>query len=162
MDWEAIGALGEIAGAAAVVLSLVYLAKQINISNRLARAEAFRIPNSDLGALNAAFGTDPAWRRAMQQAIIEQAQHADLAPDDALALDMYQISITNLYEQLFREVREGILDERMLSEFGAKPVIESEYYRSWVWPRYRAAFGPSFADYFEKRFELRSQKPSDG
>ena len=34
MNWEAIGALGEIAGALAVVASLVYLATQIRQSNK--------------------------------------------------------------------------------------------------------------------------------
>ena len=40
MDWEAIGAVGEIVGAIAVVLSLAYLAIQIRQSNRLAIREA--------------------------------------------------------------------------------------------------------------------------
>ena len=35
MNWDAIGALGEVAGAVAVVLTLVYLAKQIHHSNKL-------------------------------------------------------------------------------------------------------------------------------
>ncbi|PCI77449.1 MAG: hypothetical protein COB20_08040 [SAR86 cluster bacterium] len=40
MNWEAIGAVGEILGAIAVVLSLAYLAIQIRQSNRLAVREA--------------------------------------------------------------------------------------------------------------------------
>ena len=49
MNWEAIGAIGEIVGAAAVVISLVYLALQIRTQNRETRVasaheifEAFR------------------------------------------------------------------------------------------------------------------------
>ena len=42
MDWDAIGALGEIFGALAVVATLGYLAKQIRQSNLLAQAEAER------------------------------------------------------------------------------------------------------------------------
>jgi len=42
MNWEAIGAVGEIAGAVAVVLSLIYLASQIRHSNRLMTLEATR------------------------------------------------------------------------------------------------------------------------
>ena len=37
MSWEAIGAIGEIVGAAAVVLSLVYLGRQIEHQNRESR-----------------------------------------------------------------------------------------------------------------------------
>lgn len=40
MNWEAIGAIGEIVGALAVVGSLIYLATQISVSNRSARNAA--------------------------------------------------------------------------------------------------------------------------
>ena len=40
MNWEAIGAVGEIIGAAAVVATLGYLAFQTRQSNKLARSEA--------------------------------------------------------------------------------------------------------------------------
>lgn len=38
MNWDAIGAIGEIIGALAVVISLAYLASQIRIQNRESRA----------------------------------------------------------------------------------------------------------------------------
>ena len=37
MNWEAIGAIGEIVGAIAVVGSLIYLATQIHVSNLAAK-----------------------------------------------------------------------------------------------------------------------------
>jgi len=40
MNWNAIGAVGEIAGAAAVVISLLYLGKQIRSQNRESRIAA--------------------------------------------------------------------------------------------------------------------------
>ena len=40
MNWEAIGAIGEIIGATAVVVSLVYLAGQIRTQNRQNRTAA--------------------------------------------------------------------------------------------------------------------------
>jgi hypothetical protein len=42
MNWEAIGAIGEILGALAVVASLVYLAIQIKQSSRIERSRAFQ------------------------------------------------------------------------------------------------------------------------
>ena len=50
MNWDAAGAIGEIVGAFAVVMSLIYLASKIRIQNREARissvhdiTEAFRL-----------------------------------------------------------------------------------------------------------------------
>lgn len=66
VNWTAVGTVARIISTLAVVLSVVYLARQVEVSNRLARAEASRTPNSDLNALNASFGTDPVFRPAMQ------------------------------------------------------------------------------------------------
>ena len=40
MSWAAAGAIGQLVGALAVVISLVYLASQIRIQNRESRAAA--------------------------------------------------------------------------------------------------------------------------
>ena len=42
MNWDAIGATGEIAGAAAVVVPLVYLARQIRQSNAVSAAQVYQ------------------------------------------------------------------------------------------------------------------------
>ena len=42
MNWDAIGAVGEIIGAIAVVVSLMYLAIQIRTSSKLAKAQMFQ------------------------------------------------------------------------------------------------------------------------
>ena len=68
MNWEMLGAVADTAGAIAVVVSLVYLSRQVADTNRLARAEASRAPNSDLNMLNASFGTDRAFRAALRRA----------------------------------------------------------------------------------------------
>lgn len=42
MNWDAIGAIGEIAGAAAVVATLVYLARQIRHNNAVSEAHVYQ------------------------------------------------------------------------------------------------------------------------
>ena len=42
MNWDAIGAVGEVVGAAGVIFTLLYLAMQIRQSNRLARFQTYR------------------------------------------------------------------------------------------------------------------------
>ena len=45
MNWDAIGAIGELAGALAVVLTLFYLARQIKTSSDVSKAELFERTN---------------------------------------------------------------------------------------------------------------------
>jgi hypothetical protein len=42
MNWEAFGATGEWAGATAVVITLIYLARQIRQQNKIAKFDAYQ------------------------------------------------------------------------------------------------------------------------
>jgi hypothetical protein len=71
---------------------------------------ASRTPNSDLNSINASFGTDPTLRAGMRE-VLTGSSRTELEPDQRLILDFHHISITNLQEQLAREIREGIVTE---------------------------------------------------
>lgn len=149
MSWEALSTLGELVGAVAVVVSLVYLSRQIRQSNQLARAEASRTPTSDLNMLNASFGVNPAFQAALRKAI-EGAERQEFGPEDRVLLDLYFVSVTNIYEQLTREVREGILGEQAL-DFGGKGLFELPFYRT-SWPILKPFLSSPFTEEFEKRY----------
>lgn len=95
MTIQDLGSIGELTAAVATVVTLAYLAIQIRTTNRLARAEASRTPNSDLNALNAAFGTQALFRSSMRH-ILNGAGRRDMEEDARTMLDFYLISITNL------------------------------------------------------------------
>lgn len=151
MTWDTVGAIAQVASAIGVVVSLIYLARQLRMSNRLARAEAYRAPNSDLNSLNATFSTDVVFRAAFRKAL-EGATRDNLEPDERTALDGYLISVTNIYEQLARETREGILDPGTLA-FQARGLLQLPYYRT-SWTFYRENLSPAFVEEFEKRHSL--------
>lgn len=151
MTVQDLGSLGEFVAAIATVATLIYLASQIRASNRLARAEASRTPNSDLNSLNAAFGTDPIFRAAIRE-VLTGASRDELEQSDRTLLDYYLISITNIQEQLAREIREGVLDPDAL-DFGGAGLFLLPYYRT-SWSLYRDYLSSSFVVAFEKQYEL--------
>jgi len=146
-----LGSLGELVAAIATVATLGYLGLQIRISNRLARAEASRIPNSDLNSINCSFGTNAAFLAALRQ-VLTGAERSQLEPLDRTLIDMYLLSITNLQEQLLRELRAGIVGEDAL-DFGGAGLFLLPYYRT-SWPIYRSYLTADFVDQFERRYDL--------
>jgi len=146
-----LGSLGEFIAAIATVATLIYLAIQIRASNRIARAEASRAPNSDLNSINAAFGTEPLFRKSMRQ-VVGGASRVEFEEDARLFVDYYLLSITNIQEQLAREVRERIVGAEAL-DFGGAGLFLLPYYRD-SWPLYRDHLSSSFVEAFEKRYEL--------
>ncbi|WOJ97688.1 hypothetical protein R0137_03720 [Congregibacter brevis] len=157
MNWEAIAATSEVVGAIAVVVSLVYLATQVAVSNRLARAEAWRVPNSDLNSLNAAFATDPVFRSAQFKLYHQGVDRSGLSNDECVAIDMYIVSVLNIYEQIYREVREGTLKEYSIRDFGASSILDLLYFQE-SWSLYKPSLGASFVEYFESNVISKSER----
>ena len=141
-----VGVIAQIVSVIGVVVSVVYLARQVDIANRLARAEASRTPNSDLNLLNATFGTDPVFRSEFQN-VLRGAVRAEVGADARMAIDLYLISMTNLQDQLVREIRAGILEEDA-QDFGGAGLFLLPYYRS-SWPIFRPYFNSKFVQMFE-------------
>jgi len=151
MNWDMLTALSELAGVIAVVISLVYLGRQVRMANMLARAEASRTPTSDLNMLNASFGQNRDFQVALRKAVGGQERPAFEA-DERVLLDLYFVSVTNIYEQLLREYREGILGEDAL-DFGGKGLFELPFYKT-SWPILRPFLSSSFVGEFEQRYSL--------
>jgi hypothetical protein len=157
VNWDMISAIGEITGALAVVVSLVYLGRQIAFSNRLAQAEAFRSPISDINNLNATFAMDPVYRDAVFR-VIEGSSPEELDSDEIRLVEIFMISVLNCYEQLFREVRRGVLEEAALSEFGGNFLFQLPFLRG-RWQGMRQRLGPPFVEYIESTFDMRCPEP---
>ena len=156
MNWELVGILADVVGAGAVVASLVYLARQIALSNKLARAEAYRQPNSDLTSLNATFTTIPVFNLALRR-VFRGASRAEFNEEERAVLDAYMVSVSNLFEQLAREIREGILDADAFENFGGYGLIITQYYRtSWALYKNAGAMGKKFQNQLEELFDLDS------
>ena len=67
MNWDAIGAFGEILGATAVFVTLAYLAAQIRQANDLARFNASKDLLNQFNDLNRIVATDSEVRRALMK-----------------------------------------------------------------------------------------------
>ena len=65
MDWNAVGAVGEILGAVAVFLTLLYLAAQIRQANKMAHFETTREIMAQFNACNHLIATDPSIREVL-------------------------------------------------------------------------------------------------
>ncbi len=114
MNWDAIGAIGEIAGAAGVILTLVYLTSQLRQNTRALRTSAYQMYNER---------TDSFWDFQAEHAgvlgpLLEQGVPYD-ALDGAqkIVLDASMMKGFNVLEGMFLNHRSGIVSD---SEFREK------------------------------------------
>ena len=110
------------------------------------------MPSSELNSVNTAFGTDPSVRAAIRKVFAGSCRE-ELDADERILVDYYLISATNIYEQIAREIQEGILSPDMLADFGGKGLFVLPYYRT-SWSIYRDHLSSQLVDEFERQYEL--------
>ncbi len=86
MNWDAIGAVGEILGAAAVLITLLYLATQVKQTNKIARFNSTRELMGQFDDLNRLVVTDAGLRQIL-------AKEGELSDDEREQL----YSFANMY-----------------------------------------------------------------
>ncbi|MCR9277845.1 MAG: hypothetical protein NXH85_07695 [Pseudomonadaceae bacterium] len=59
MNWDALGAIAELLGAIAVIASLLYLGRQIQVSNRQSKAQTFHLAASEQSRVSDAITNVP-------------------------------------------------------------------------------------------------------
>ncbi len=142
MDWNAIGAIGEIIGALAVFLTLVYLALQIRQNTKAIQASAVDAGISRLNDVRESVYENGDLTRIYIQGI---AQPADLDEESRvrfrLLLHNILLAISNIYSQtsytglsLSTWESQLVILERIIDSPGGR----------WFWKGYRLEFEDSF------------------
>ena len=147
MNWDAIGAIGEIVGAFAVVLSLVYLAVQIRTQNKEARLASMH-------------DTVAAQRESMRTflepnvsedfiAVVEDFNKAD--PVQRLRFTMVVMIALKANQDAYLQFLEYRLGEDFFHPFGAQlaDMMANESTRM-VWKLRKHQFDGRFQDYVDK------------
>lgn len=127
MNWDAIGALGEIFGAIAVLVTVAYLARQVRGSNELARFTSSKELISQFNELNRIVTTDPELRRVLMKP-------DSLSADEQEQMYNFAMMFCNVWVLVQTAHDNDQIDDALYAA-GAKDVlIEVER-----WPNFKAA-----------------------
>jgi len=108
MNWEAIGAIGEIVGAVAVVVTLVYLIIQIKQNTRGTHAITIQTNVNSFNNINALLATNPELAEIFDRG---GSDPASLTEREAYSYLWFVRSYMNLYQNLFDQFLQGTLPE---------------------------------------------------
>ncbi len=130
MNWEAIGAVGEIAGALAVIMSLLYLASQIRENNKSTRYGAVQnlLDNTTqfLGRLSSDKETMGLWIKGME---LDES----LTQEEWIRFGLLCMELTYLWERVFYLKQTHDIDPYLLetSDKSRKNIMGAHGYRYW-------------------------------
>ena len=145
MNWEAISALGQIIGAIAVVISVIYLALQVRSNARQTRLASMRSMSDAFNGFLQGLAGNPQmgdlWYRGVTD--YESIQGGDLPRFNALIDHLFRI-----YEDMFYQKLEGHLDPRVWRGFEApmRDIIAYPGIQAW-WRSRSHWFSEEFANF---------------
>jgi len=107
VDWDALGAIGEILGAVAVFLTLLYLAAQIRQTNKMARFETTREIMGQFNACNQLYATDASIREVLLKT-------SELTTEEAEQLYSYVDLYCNAWATTQLAFNQGLVEAGMV------------------------------------------------
>ena len=148
MSWEAIGAVGEAVGALAVILTLFYVARQIQHGTTSVVASNHEAMISSLRSMRHAIALDPTFADLV---IRGETAHEELSATDARRFEEFAVSQFEIWEQAHLNYEHGTLDDTVWigwDGFGREKLTTAGH-RS-VWSKRRTEFYEPFRDYLDR------------
>ena len=157
MNWEALGAIGEIVAAVAVVVTLGFLIFQIRQNTMALRQQSARESTSALQQVSVAL-MDPAIAGSVCKPYVEA--EPDLTTPELVQLEHFMLAYLLVFQQDYLDRRRGLQPSALWES--RIPIIEavfvSHWSRKWWQTNGRVFFTPAFQEVID---QMLSEQPRD-
>jgi hypothetical protein len=158
MNWEAIGAVGELIGAVTVIITLLYLAIQIRQNSQAVKNSAAQTLLSEANGSLRTASSDPATARAV---ILGQTLFEELSEEGRAQFVTWYFSWMRTIEQAYFQYVQGYIDEEMWEGQRAhlRQLIQAPAVKEW-WSHRRCFFSQRFQNYMDELAAQGSDVPT--
>ena len=155
MNWDAIGAIGEVLGAAAVVLTLGYLAAQIRQNSQAVKNSAAQ---SLLSEVNGSLRVVASSTDTVRAVILGQLIFDELTVEERAQFFAWYLSWMRTIELAHFQYAQGYIDEEIWEghEVHLRQLIQAPGIRLW-WSERRDFFSQRFQNYIDELAALGSE-----
>jgi len=149
VNWEAIGAIGEVAGAIGVILTLGYLAVQIRANTAALKAEGSRANRVSGAPISVAIAQSSETARIFNSGL---ADFDSLTPEEQTRFSFLLGDMIGNTANRYAEVELGILSETEFAEDTLRiaPLLKAPGGRAF-WKRFSGWFPSNFREYVTKQ-----------
>ena len=159
MNWEAIGAVGEVLGAIGVIVTLAYLAVQIRRNTTAMRAESSRSSAQATGAASIAIAQDGELARIFNQGLHDQSS---LTPEERTRFAFLLGTIIAPASTSYNEVALGVIPEEWLDNQRdtLRRFLHQPGGAEW-WSQFKGGFPPPFREFVDREIVPGSPGTAD-
>jgi hypothetical protein len=157
MNWDAIGAVGELLGATLVGATLIYLAFQLRQNTKALTSSTFQAVSSNMALNMEFFAGDPTISALMLQA---QDGLGELTVEQRARFGFVMAMAVRRIETVFVQRSLGFIDARLTEGFerSAVSAFASGGAREW-WEASKLAFSDDFASWLDQQLATNNIKP---
>ncbi len=149
LDWNAIGAIGEILGAFGVIITVAYLAIQVRNNTKALHATSFQHESQEFNRINMSVAENPELAKTITKAFSDPAA---LEEHEMFQVSTFLLANFHVLETLFYGYKNGTVPEVLwkAEENGLKNMINQEIVLRW-WETIRIVgpFTEDFRDHIE-------------
>jgi hypothetical protein len=152
---EQIANIAEILAAVGVVVSLVYVGRQLQQTNTMSRSTVRQSMSAQMNDFTMSIASSPELTRSIAKVHFEE-----LVRDDATAVERIHIayayaSFIGQIRHAYEQQKEGILSEKEAEElYGQGPALLNTPYLASLWPILRPGYPSDFVEWFEQRLPI--------
>ena len=148
MNWDAVGAIGEILGAVMVLATLIYLSIQIRNNTKEVKSENVHRVTDSFNQLNLLVASDERlaelWHRGM-------ANYDDLSDTEQASFGFMQLAAFRIYDSLYYQIQRGTGDEQLWNAEleTIRWLFSGPGFRAWWWQQ-QFGFSPDFQKFIDE------------
>ena len=149
MNWEAVGAIGEVVSAIGVIFTLVYLAIQIRQNSAVVRSATRQAISTNQAEIGFRLAENP----ELLALALQLTSIPDSVPEDQVRAQFFLRGLMRTYENQYHQYQDGTFDESVwygylnsMSQTFAGPVTRE------FWAGYRVLYSADFAAFIDSRF----------
>ena len=157
MNWEAIGAIGEVLGAILVGATLIYLAFNLRQNTKALTASTFQAVSTSMAANMEFFAGDPTISALLLKA---QGGLGELTAEERARIGWVMTMAFRRIETVFVQRSLGVIDNRLTQGFERSAIsgFATGGPREW-WETSKLAFSDDFASWFDQQLATNPIKP---
>ena len=150
MNWDAVGAIGEVLGSVAVLISLIYLAFQVRQTRDQTRLDSELHLTDQMALHTEKMALDPELARIIE---IANTNPSELTEDERRRAMWWQVSYLHMNEGPFRRYEKGLLSAEAWEPYerGLAGMFATEFLPQWWATDMSRLYTESFRAYIDQQ-----------
>ena len=160
MNWGLVAAGAELVGTLAVIVSLVYVARQVRQSNALARAQALQMISLEIARVYSSWSHDDRAMELLHGIMYDGTRRPHMAPGDMMKMSSNLLAVVRIYDAAYRSMKSGIISEADFEAMMLPTVFRIPFVVD-SWASWQPNLSRDFVAHMETRFpHLANEAPS--